>query len=940
MSIHSEELSPRGASHPQNLYHLLQAAAEGNGNSIIIYPPGLNPNTRVQWTYADLLQSAQAKAKLLTRLRSIEPCTIVLLHFDQHCESIQWFWASVIAGYLPATSTPFVQDFNARRKHISHLNKLLQQPLVLTTKRLLSEFADIANVHLQTVEDLALEEGSNLSCKISGHMQRPQDRAVLMLTSGSTGNAKAVSLRHGQILAAIQGKARFHETGPGDVFLNWIGLDHVANLLEVHLQAMWAGSTQVHVQATDLLLDPTRILSLIQEHQVSYTFAPNFFLASLVKQLAAETAQRELDTSSLKKLISGGEAIVVETANSLTKHIRRHGGSLDRCVVRPGFGMTETCAGSIYSIACPSYDLEHDYEFASLGKCIPGMQMRVVTDEGVIGSLNEVGMLQVRGKVVFSDYYNNLQATNDSFTADGWFITGDRAMIDRNGNLNLAGREKESIIVNGVKYFPHELETALEEDQVPGLTRSYTVVFPYRPQKAETEKICVVYLPSYDIDDAQARSATKDAINKVSAMICGVKPYKIIPVDQVHLPKSSLGKISRSKVRIAFEGGVYKDLEDINERLIRNHRLSLAQQGKPLTLIEKHVLELFAKRFEIAAEEIGTTTSLFDYGMTSVDIISLKRQLEQQLNLAQEIPVITILTNPTVGQLSAAIEAISKPQAYNPVVPLQPRGHKTPLFLVHPGVGEVLVFLNLSRCFTERPVYALRARGFNPGEEFFGSIPEIVDTYKKAIKIAQPHGPYAIAGYSFGAMLAFEIAKALETEGESVPFLGSFNLPPHIKHRMKQLDWTEVILNLAYFLELVPEAYAREHSPRLHNIHARSEVLDQLMQDASIDRLHELSLGREQLENWASLAHSMQYAATEYEPSGRVKSLDVFVATPLAGVARDKNQWRDEKLGAWKGFCEDVKFHDVDGAHYTMMNLDHVQSFQRTLKKAMRGRGL
>lgn len=102
-------------------------------------------------------------------------------------------------------------------------------------------------------------------------------------------------------------------------------------------------------------------------------------------------------------------------------------------------------------------------------------------------------------------------------------------------------------------------------------------------------------------------------------------------------------------------------------------------------------------------------------------------------------------------------------------------------------------------------VFALRARGFESGHSYFESLDDITSTYTIAIRRQQSRGPYAIAGYSYGAMIAFEFAKRLEREdGEpSVQFLGIFNLPPHVKHRMSQLDWGLCLLNLCSFLGLM-----------------------------------------------------------------------------------------------------------------------------------------
>jgi thioesterase domain-containing protein len=299
-----------------------------------------------------------------------------------------------------------------------------------------------------------------------------------------------------------------------------------------------------------------------------------------------------------------------------------------------------------------------------------------------------------------------------------------------------------------------------------------------------------------------------------------------------------------------------------------------------------------------------------------------------------------VLTNPTIRGLAKAMESLTGPRVYNPVVTLQSKGDKAPLWLVHPGVGEVLVFLNLAKYITDRPIYALRARGFDEGDEFFHDIPEIVNVYHSHMKQYQPEGPYAIAGYSFGAMLAFEISKVLESNGDEVRFMGSFNLPPHIKHRMQQLDWIEVVLNLAYFLDLTTEEYAHAVSEEMHR-KTDDEVLDHLLAIAPPARLAELSMTKQKLKTWASLAEAMQAAARTYDPSGSVQDMDVFFAIPLSAVAKNKKDWVDNYLSKWTGFVRnEVKFHEVDGAHYTMMGPEHILSFQKKLKGVLEMRGL
>jgi thioesterase domain-containing protein len=109
----------------------------------------------------------------------------------------------------------------------------------------------------------------------------------------------------------------------------------------------------------------------------------------------------------------------------------------------------------------------------------------------------------------------------------------------------------------------------------------------------------------------------------------------------------------------------------------------------------------------------------------------------------------------------------------------------------------------------------MRARVFEVGEAYFKNIADAVTTYYTKIKECQPTGPYAVAGYSYGSMIAFEITKLLRQNKDEVKFLGIFNLPPHIKVRMRQLDWTNCLLHLSYFLDFFSEEYAHGKYPEL-----------------------------------------------------------------------------------------------------------------------------
>lgn len=818
---------------------------------IIAYPLG-NTDTGQKIKYSELRAQARTNALLLGSIHGFRKGRVILLHFKDHLDNIIWFWSALYAECVPVMSTPFTNNLEQRGKHIRHLHTLLRDPLCLTRSNLLGDFSGQDILNPATIESLGCPRvASNNTHRESSTNPAVSNTAMLMLTSGSSGNVKAVCLSHEQVLAAIKGKASVVKLHEGHPFLNWVGLDHVAGLIEIHLQAMYLGMDQIHVQPADLISEPSMFLNLISRHRVSRSFAPNFFLAKLrqtMEPYISDAIDKELDLSCLSLLASGGEANLVHTCDAVSKLLGKYGAP-DNVIV-PGFGMTETCAGAIYNINCPSYDLQRQHEFASVGKCMPGIRIRVTVSSKAarLASLGEPGNLEVSGLVVFKSYYNDVLASKDAFTDDGWFKTGDQAIIDSAGNLTLIGRTKETMIINGIKYLPHELESSIEEASIAEVTSSYTVCFSYRSKGSETEQLCVVYLPTYVPEDIEARIRTVNAVVEIVMLQTGIRPY-VLPLNRSVLQKSTLGKISRTRIRTAFERNDYKQYQESNDEMIKSYKQLKAVGGsKPANDMERFLVREFCEALGLCEDETNVNDSIFETGVTSIDLIKLKRRIEKQLSLSIEIPMIIMLKNPTMRALAKSIQHPNSSTAYDPVVKLQHQGHKIPLWLVHPGVGEILVFLGLAKHMTDRPVYALRARGFNFGETYFENIKEVVSSYHAAIKATQSVGPYALAGYSYGTMLAFEIAKVLESNGDDVSFLGSFNLPPHIKDRMNQLIWSECLLHLAYFLDLITEHHASEHSGEMRKL-SREDALSHIVQIADPARMNELSLTSHALAN-------------------------------------------------------------------------------------------
>ncbi|KAF3059330.1 Dimodular nonribosomal peptide synthase [Daldinia childiae] len=570
---------------------------------------------------------------------------------------------------------------------------------------------------------------------------------------------------------------------------------------------------------------------------------------------------------------------------------------------------------------------------------------------------------------VFKGYYRNLAATAEAFTSDGWFRTGDEGSIDAKGNLSLIGRVKDVININGVKIVTADIQASLEAALSTYALR--VVSFPSRAPSAATEQITIAYIPNKPIDVESVVEIDRLAAQACSLVTTACRPVifgvgsNTLPL----LPLTTLGKISGAKMRALFEAGVFeKDVIRHREIIDKSRRQrEVSWTGEPLseteTLLRADIADIKGMTH---IEEVGIETNFFQFGFTSMDFIRLKHRLDTRLGIT--VATIVFLKHPTVRSLAGVLDkqkAVPPDDALSDALPAfsgpenaAEDGGKdidsigrfvTPLWLVHPGVGEVLVFVGLAQHMNadDRPIYALRARGFEPGQPRFADINEAVTTYVAAVRQKQPHGPYAIAGYSYGTMLAFEMAKRLEADGsgEAVGFLGSFNLPPHIKMRMRQLSWNMCLLHLTQFLGLVTATFADEESAAPsdspYRRATRSEALAWILEAVEASRMRDLGLGERELARWADVAHGLQSMAVDYEPSGFVPSIDIFHAEPLKVAAPSREAWVKEHLSRWKDFSRsEPRFHEVGGAHYTMIGPEYVASFSEKLQAALNSRGI
>lgn len=343
------------------------------------------------------------------------------------------------------------------------------------------------------------------------------DLAVLAYTSGTTGEPKGAMLTHGNLLANLeqQRQARKDEITGDDVLLLALPLFHIFGLNVTLGQLVLNAATGVLVDR----FDPIAALKTIQEHGVTVVFgAPTMYLAWL------ETPGAEqYDVSSVRWAVSGAAPLPAETVGRFKEVF-----GID---IFEGYGLTETAP------TVTTNRVADAPRAGSIGKPVPGIDLRLVDEDGNDVELGDPGEIVIRGPNVFKGYWNRPDETERAFR-DGWFRTGDVAVRDEDGYLYIVDRKRDLIIVSGFNVFPNEVETALLAN--PKVAEA-AVVGEAHPYTGETVKAFVRLVPGEVADEQDLISDARSRLARFKS------PTSVEIVDE--LPRLPTGKVLRRALR-------------------------------------------------------------------------------------------------------------------------------------------------------------------------------------------------------------------------------------------------------------------------------------------------------------------------------------------------------------------------------------------------------
>jgi long-chain acyl-CoA synthetase len=344
------------------------------------------------------------------------------------------------------------------------------------------------------------------------------DTAVILYTSGTTGQPKGAELTHSNLRRNCDTVVRtLGEFTSADVLLGALPLFHTFGQTCTMNSAVAAGACVTMIPR----FDGDKALEIIERDRVTvFQGVPTMYNAMLHSERADST-----DASTLRLCISGGAAIPVELIRAFEEKFG--------CPILEGYGLSET--SPVASFNHP----DRERKPGSIGTPIEGVEMQVWDDRGAEVPQGEVGEIVIRGHNVMKSYWQRPEATAEAITPEGWFRTGDMARMDEDGYFFIVDRKKDMIIRGGYNVYPREVEEVLYEH--PAVQEAAVVAVP---DEALGEEVgaAVVLCEGEQVEPAELRGFLRKRIAAYKY------PRKIWFVDE--LPKGPTGKILKREIEV------------------------------------------------------------------------------------------------------------------------------------------------------------------------------------------------------------------------------------------------------------------------------------------------------------------------------------------------------------------------------------------------------
>lgn len=697
------------------------------------------------------------------------------------------------------------------------------------------------------------------------------DPCYVIYTSGTTGKPKGVVATHGNLLHYIHVAHEKYGFCAKDVFCSLARYTFSISMFEL-LSPLYAGGRLVLLERDDVLT-PERLVRTLA--RVTVVHAGPSLLGNLFRYLRA-TPSVPQTFPNLRHASSGGDLV----GPHVIEEMKRVFPSAELFVI---YGCTEiSCMGCTYPIPRDQV-VRHSF----VGKPFWDVGVRLLDGGGRPCPIGVVGEIHFSGRGITEGYLRRPELTAERFVErDGvrYYQTGDLGRLHPDGNIEILGRQDFQVQIRGIRIELPGIENTIRALE---LAEQCAVVL----QKLGNDDVRLVAFVVHPKDPSPAFFRRTLAEHLPEYMI----PQAFVELDA--LPLTHNGKLDRRR------------LQDVPIEA----RNPTGAREEPHSQVERQIAAAFAKILEIP--HVALDDDFFALGGHSLSAVMLIHELENALGLSIDPGV--LFEHGSVRALACHAQGSfsSEPRP----IPLSENLDAPALFM--------LAGVHLYRDFARELEGHYAVYGVYVGRELVvfedaQAVPSVVDLardYLEVIRRAQPHGPYRLAGMSFGGIVAYEAAQQLIAAGEEVEFLGLFDSV------LPELGWARRPRELARLLVRPPEVslrflaqlVERKLRGQPHRRHAEFVKHDGEAGLASMEDLRQDAYAR---------------AAERYVSIARSFPGEVTLITSGRRLDRDPRQSR---ACGWRRLVERLDVHAIDADHLALVELPAVREVAGVFRRAL-----
>jgi amino acid adenylation domain-containing protein len=679
--------------------------------------------------------------------------------------------------------------------------------------------------------------------------------AYIMYTSGSTGTPKGVVVPHRAIVRLVR-EQNFLPFGPELTFLQLSNTSFDASTLEIWGALLNGGRLVLQPQTKPTLLE---ITECIRKHQVTSVW----FTVGLFNLLVDEHLEK---LRGLKHILTGGDVLSVP-------HVKKALKVLGPDVLINGYGPTEN---TTFTCCYPIRDEASIKGSVPIGFPLNNTTVHVLDEQLQPVAVGRKGELYTGGDGVALGYWKREELTAERFIDNPFssapdaklYRTGDLVRWLPDGSIEFIGRADGQVKVRGFRVELGEIENAIAE--VAGVKDRVVVVRNDGPG----EKQLVAYLV------ADAAPAPEDQTALIACVRLHLRdrlPEHMLPTGFVVLPELPLtpnGKVDRRAL----------PAPEFRQQLMR------AEHVAPRDNTERELAAIWSNALKV--EGIGIHDNFFDLGGHSLIGIQVLGQVENQFG--RSLSLSSLFEAPTISEFARVLKVDGAGAKWDNLAAIQPMGDRPALFCVHGDEANHFIPRYLG---TAHPFYAFFHQGEDGTAIKHTTVEAIATHFIHELKQARPQGPYLLCGYSFGGIVAYEMAQQLRAAGEDVPLLVVFDTYAPRAHAAAVASDRKFYdpIKTALYRTLIARDLARGKvlSPRLRHFH----IID------TYDR-----------------------AVMAYRPKPMDGPITVFKA---------KDSWGAQDMG-WQELAQGpLEVHVLPGDHYSMIKEPHVKELVKVLATCM-----